>query len=141
MPIPRHSVDGARVILFPDSLVCTWRGTAVLATDGSVNVIGPDDFMQHGAASTSARAPVTFATGDKCIKLNAGSEHFAAALAPQDCFLRIVTRGRGEHGQLGIGSVLHGAPRSVAEFKAVARLHAASGAAFVVAVVIRQPNK
>jgi secretion-regulating guanine nucleotide exchange factor len=138
--LPRF-VDGARVSCSPDSLVCTWRGTAFLAADGCVNVIGPNDFMQHGAASTSQRAAVTFAAADRCIKLIAGSEHFAAVLARDDGSLRIVTWGWGEHGQLGSGSILDGAPRSVAEFKAGARVHVASGAAFVVAVVVRQPNQ
>ncbi len=102
-----------------------------------MNVIGPNDFMQHGADSALARGTIRFASGDTCIKLMAGSEHFAALLERADGVLRIVTWGWGEHGQLGSGSATDGGPCCVSEFAADQRVHVAAGAAFVVAVATR----
>ena len=133
LPLP---VDGACVRCAADSLVCSWRGTAFVATDGCVMVIGPNDFMQHGAPSSLPRGKISFAPGDTCVKLMAGSEHFAALLASADGSLHVATWGWGEHGQLGSGCALDGGPRCVARFAAGACVHVAAGAAFVVAVVV-----
>ncbi len=127
-------VDDVRVGIKPHALACTWRGTGFIAGDGRVNVLGPNDFLQHGtgAASASSRGIVTFADGDSCAKLLAGSEHFCAVLSKADGSARIVTWGWGEHGQLGNGAAADSPPCSVAYIPADENAHVATGAAFVV---------
>jgi hypothetical protein len=49
-----HCVDGVRVGSMPHALSCTWRGTGVIAADGRVNVLGLNDFLQHGTDAASA---------------------------------------------------------------------------------------
>ena len=127
-------VDGVRVGSMPHALACTWRGTGFIAADGRVNVLGPNDFLQHGtdAASASSRGIVRFACGDSCLKLLAGSEHFCAVLSRADGSAHIVTWGWGEHGQLGNGAVADSPPCSIVQVAAAECAHVATGAAFVV---------
>jgi alpha-tubulin suppressor-like RCC1 family protein len=135
-----QSVEGARVGIMPHALACTWRGTGFIAADGRVNVLGPNDFLQHGtgAASASSRGIVTFAKGDSCVKLLAGSEHFCAVLSRADGSARIVTWGWGEHGQLGNGAAADSPPCSVVDIAADEHAHVASGAAFVCVALCSQ---
>jgi alpha-tubulin suppressor-like RCC1 family protein len=116
------------------ALACTWRGTAFVSSDGRVNILGPNDFLQHGSVSMSRRGVISFATGCKCIKLYAGSEHFVAVVASSDGGLRVFTWGWGEHGQLGNGSVNDSGPCGVLDLAPHQRVHVAAGAAFVVVV-------
>ncbi len=132
------AVDGAVVSSLPGALACTWRGTAFIAADGCVRVLGPNDFMQHGSPAVSAEGSVTFAGGDVCVQLMAGSEHVAAVLVRPDGSSRVVTWGWGEHGQLGNGDVSDSAPGAVLDVAAGSSFHAAAGAAFVVLVNVAE---
>ena len=144
LPTLPQAVEGARVGASPHALVCTWRGTAFIADDGCVHVLGPNDMMQHGCSATQSltertRGVIRFADGDRCIKLMAGSEHFAALLSAADGKLRITTWGWGEHGQLGNGAAHDSAPCVAFDVPAAKCIHVAAGAAFVVLVVNRHP--
>lgn len=119
--------------------MCTWRGTAAVAVDGSVVVFGPNDFLQHGAASSCGRGVVSFADGGRCAELKAGSEHFAAVVEQRDGRRRVVTWGWGEHGQLGNGSAEDSAVGCVLDIGADDACEVAAGAAFVV-VVLHAPS-
>ncbi len=119
----------------PGALVCTWRGTAAVAVDGSVVVFGPNDFLQHAAASSCARGVVSFADGGRCVELKAGSEHFAAVVEKRDGGRCVVTWGWGEHGQLGNGGADDSTVGCVLDIGAEEAFQVAAGAAFVVVVL------